>query len=117
MRIRSGPSEWCRCCSAEAPSLIAVVRHSKSATDRAYDQSLEVILSQLASDVEATRPPLIGVLFGTHNAHSCELVLDGLERRRLATRRADGKLEPVDAVRGRVCIGQLYGALCRRGWS
>jgi hypothetical protein len=67
------------------------------------------VLDKLAEDITANRSPRLGVFFGTHNSHSVDLVLEQLEAKGLAERTKDGKLRPADGIRGRVCIGQLYG--------
>lgn len=61
--------------------------------------------------------PTIGVLFGTHNWKSCDLILNELVRHGLASQElllAGGK-EPIihldEEVTERVTVGQLYGNL------
>ena len=57
--------------------------------------------------------PTIGVLFGTHNWASCNLVLDELVACGLASKSGDGSENEVvqfgDAVTERITLGQLYG--------
>ena len=71
----------------------------------------------------ATLPPSIGVLFGTHNWHSCGLVLKNLVDAGLATTSNGQDFKPEagelagavvkisDEAVERVAIGQLYGAV------
>jgi proline dehydrogenase len=88
---------------------------SKPATDAAYDSATSVVISQLHEDINAGRPPQLGVLFGTHNRQSVELILEQLKAKGLTKAVDGGKMRPVDGIRGRICVGQLYGAYCLLG--
>lgn len=93
-RIKSGPDP---------------VWPDKPATDAAYDSALNVVISQLHEDIAAGRPPQLGVLFGTHNRQSVKLIFEQLKAKGLVKVSEGGKLRPVEGIRGRICVGQLYG--------
>ncbi|KAF8525253.1 FAD-linked oxidoreductase-like protein [Hysterangium stoloniferum] len=81
---------------------------SKPETDACYDQCAAVLLSALKDDISSALRPQIGILFGTHNAHSCIKILDGLVARNVAEERG-GQVVVPDAVASRCAIGQLFG--------
>ena len=59
---------------------------------------------------EGVKVPRIGVLFGTHNEKSCQVILDGLLREGIAYRREeDGKVVASEEGAERCVIGQLFG--------
>lgn len=113
---------------------------TKLDTDASYDDCLRLVISAVKDDIEhsgqsgvnnhnskgakSIKPPRtnpghvgIGVLFGTHNWNSCNLVLDELKRVGLAKSvttldeagKEMEKLQLDEAVTDRVSIGQLYG--------
>ncbi|KAH7922394.1 FAD-linked oxidoreductase [Leucogyrophana mollusca] len=93
---------------------------TKPETDACYNACAALLLSAIESDVPAIKSnpstttthdtPSLGVLFGTHNRDSCDLILDGLVQRRLAVRSStDGTLRIPEEVAERVAFGQLYG--------
>lgn len=82
----------------------------KAATDAAYDAGVDLILETLANDVKSERPASVAVLFGTHNRHSCELIIDRLRTLGLLVR--EGGASPrwiTPSLDGQVTIGQLFG--------
>lgn len=82
----------------------------KPATDKCYDESLATILSTLSKQLDSRRPDLsLNVIFGTHNAESCRLIVEGLEKNGLAEDGSDGKLRLRQDVRGKIGVAQLYG--------
>ncbi|EJD04554.1 FAD-linked oxidoreductase [Fomitiporia mediterranea MF3/22] len=105
--------------SSISPDELPPVWQTKAETDACFNSCARVLIKQLADDVKEknrrgmSTPPRLGLLFGTHNAGSCELVLDTLVEEGLAVRvrGEDGnKLVRIsEDVRGRVCVGQLYG--------
>ncbi|EJD55117.1 FAD-linked oxidoreductase [Auricularia subglabra TFB-10046 SS5] len=94
-------------------------------TDAQYAACTKLLLDAVASDVKSSSPssswfsrspasaktPSIGVLFGTHNPQSCDIIVHGLVARGLAVPEpdADGVVRIDEAVAERVAIGQLYG--------
>ncbi|KAG6867968.1 hypothetical protein C0993_008929 [Termitomyces sp. T159_Od127] len=91
---------------------------AKRETDACYDACVRVLVRAVREDVRASagaggdaRAPRLGVLFGTHNWASCDVILGELVRSGLAARGgAGGELVVVpDEVAERVAIGQLYG--------
>jgi proline dehydrogenase len=100
---------------------------TKAETDASYDECVGMLVDAVAQDVAGppatgwlanmlgrapaagSGAPAIGVLFGTHNRASCDLILSSLAQRGLAQRGADGALVLPDAVAGRVALAQLYG--------
>ncbi|KAJ2922373.1 hypothetical protein H1R20_g14725, partial [Candolleomyces eurysporus] len=91
---------------------------SKADTDKAYNQCVQLVLSAVKGDIEKETSSGqgmigIGVLFGTHNWDSCNLVLDQLieigEGKVVTTSDGLKKVRLSDAVVERVAIGQLYG--------
>lgn len=81
----------------------------KTATDRAYDDGVEVILRTLVDDVKAEQPASVAVLFGTHNRHSCELIVGRLRQLGMLREDDGGIRWSSPALDGRVTIGQLFG--------
>ena len=83
----------------------------KSETDARYNACVRTLVEAVRRDVEAGKQtPNIGVLFGTHNWESANLVVDELVRQRLGIAEANGVVKIGDAVAERVTMGQLYGA-------
>ncbi|KAF8627274.1 hypothetical protein AX17_006319 [Amanita inopinata Kibby_2008] len=81
-----------------------------------YNKSWQPLLASEVGEGEGrqTRAPRIGVLFGTHNWESCDVVLDELVKANLASKQeVEGADKSVVAVGEetleRVAIGQLYG--------
>ncbi|KAI6137375.1 FAD-linked oxidoreductase [Pisolithus sp. B1] len=91
------------------------VYSSKVETDTCYDTCVSIIVRAIADDVmsSSVRLPRLGVLFGTHNWGSSELVLQELVKKGLA-REQGGENEPRTLVISReiaerCTIAQLYG--------
>lgn len=85
-------------------------------TDACYNACAAMLLAQVRADVDAARvgePPALGVLFGTHNWKSCDLILEQLVKLGLANSKVEGTVWLPDQVTERVAIGQLYGAAGR----
>lgn len=62
---------------------------------------------------EAPASATSGALFGTHNKESCDLILDGLVKRGLATLdQSSGTLKVAEATAAQVQLGQLFGMSC-----
>ena len=82
----------------------------KSDTDRCYNQCANILLDQFnnSGNGKSNLPP-VGILFGTHNRESCDVIIDGIVQRGLASQDTDGVVSvPLD-VSSRVQIGQLFG--------
>jgi proline dehydrogenase len=98
-----------------SPDAAPPVWAEKRETDTAYDGCVAALIAAVAADAVGApsgRAPSIGVLFGTHNAASAELILEHIRRAGLARVDETGKtpvfvLDP--AVTARVAMGQLYG--------
>ncbi|KAH9939019.1 FAD-linked oxidoreductase [Epithele typhae] len=86
---------------------------AKAETDARYDAGVRALVRAVRADVEAgkgkTAPPTIGVLFGTHNWTSAELIPEEMARAGLARKEADGTVVVPDEVAERVTMGQLFG--------
>ncbi|RXW18987.1 hypothetical protein EST38_g6864 [Candolleomyces aberdarensis] len=91
---------------------------TKADTDKAYNECVQLAISTVKGDIEREMSLGqgtigIGVLFGTHNWDSCNLVLDQLIKigQGKVVTASDGveKVKLSDAVVERVAIGQLYG--------
>jgi proline dehydrogenase len=87
----------------------------KSETDECYNRCVTMLLDQVSSPDSRSTPnkaPAVGLLFGTHNKDSCEVIMNGLVDRSLAARDENtGVLTMPQWVSGQVQIGQLYGRL------
>ncbi|KAF9235880.1 FAD-linked oxidoreductase [Melanogaster broomeanus] len=104
-----------------SPDPYPPVHASKPDTDACYNECASVLVRAVADDLASptspTRPPRVGVLFGTHNWLSCELVLgelvnNGLAREDPGDAAGEGKgalVLPPD-VAERITFSQLYGA-------
>lgn len=88
------------------------VHLSKDETDACYNECARLLISRIRDDVEASEisnaPPTLGLLFGSHNWESCNLVLSELVRNSLAEVK-DDVLHISEVVAERVTIAQLYG--------
>jgi len=90
----------------------------KQDTDKCYNACARLLISEIKDDVErqvrSGGPAHIGVLFGTHNWESCNIILKELVDRGLA---AVDKNEGETIIRigtdvtDRLMFGQLYGEL------
>lgn len=102
-----------------SPEPVPPVWLVKEDSDACYNACVAMLVGAVAQDLRAKRAqPGVGVLFGTHNWRSCDVVLDELVRAGLATREVHGgdgesKVKEVvtipDEVCERVTMGQLYG--------
>lgn len=87
-------------------------------TDECYNACARLLINEIKADIDresgwgaVPSAPRIGVLFGTHNWESCDIILKELVERRLATR-DDGDDDVVRIgldVTERLAIGQLFG--------
>lgn len=100
-----------------SPDTQAPVWMTKSETDACYNACARMLVGTIKEDLTMRRPkgapltPAVGVLFGTHNWDSCDLILNELLSSGLAFK-GPGDTDPVtlpDDVTERVTIGQLYG--------
>ncbi|KAJ4469555.1 FAD-linked oxidoreductase [Lentinula aciculospora] len=85
---------------------------TKLETDQCYNDCIRILISALHKDVESHSPyPRIGIMFGTHNSDSCELILEETVRQGLAKREGDvhGVIAIPPEVTDRMSIAQLYG--------
>ncbi|KAI0825334.1 FAD-linked oxidoreductase [Trametes gibbosa] len=97
-----------------SPDNMPPVWLSKDETDTCYDASVKMLLGLVREDVEnvakGASGPAIGVLFGTHNWASANLVIDELVRQGLASQARQGESVWIsDAAMQRVVLAQLYG--------
>ncbi|CAE6459456.1 hypothetical protein BN14_07771 [Rhizoctonia solani AG-1 IB] len=83
----------------------------KDETDRCFDKAAELLIRHTASSLASRNPqqPKLGLLFGTHNKQSCQIVLDCMLSSGLAHKNEDGVAEVKSGVEDMVCFGQLYG--------
>ncbi|OSD05698.1 FAD-linked oxidoreductase [Trametes coccinea BRFM310] len=95
-----------------SPDPVPPVWTSKAETDERYNACVRTLVGAVEEDVRvrgAGNPPTIGVLFGTHNWESVNLIIEELTKRGLATADEDGRVSVGESVAERVTIGQLYG--------
>ena len=86
---------------------------TKEDTDARYNACVRTLVGAVKADVEASkgaRPPTIGVLFGTHNWESADLIPEELIRQGAASKDEDGTIVVGADVAERVTMGQLFGA-------
>ncbi|KAG8859056.1 hypothetical protein FRB96_004626 [Tulasnella sp. 330] len=79
--------------------------NNKWETDGAYNSAALILVDQLKQE-----NPFVGVLFGTHNRQSCDIILRSLISNGLA--KADKEMSTVqveDRIAERFAFGQLYG--------
>ncbi|KAK0232101.1 FAD-linked oxidoreductase-like protein [Armillaria nabsnona] len=83
----------------------------KRETDECYNKCVKMLIGELKEDL-GRKAQTMGILFGTHNWTSCELILKELVATGLA-KRVEGEGEEVmslgDEVTERLTIGQLFG--------
>lgn len=83
----------------------------KRETDKCYNACAKMLIEELKEDL-GRKAQTMGILFGTHNWTSCELILKELAETGLA-KRVEGEGEEVmslgDEVTERLTIGQLFG--------
>ncbi len=88
------------------------VHLSKDETDACYNECARLLISRIRDDVEASEisnaPPTLGLLSGSHNWESCNLVINELVRNGLAEVK-DDVVHISEVVAERVTIAQLYG--------
>ncbi|KAF8839920.1 FAD-linked oxidoreductase [Paxillus ammoniavirescens] len=99
-----------------SPDPYPPVHPSKPETDACYNECAVMLVRAVADDLTSPasppRPPHIGVLFGTHNWLSCELVLEELVKNGLAREDSGGRkgtLVVPPEVAERITFSQLYG--------
>lgn len=103
---------------AISPDPYPPVHPSKPDTDACYNECAALLVRAIADDVKSSpgRAPRVGVLFGTHNWISSELILGelintGLAHENVANAAGNHKgtvTVPAD-VAERLTFGQLYG--------
>ncbi|KAK0442123.1 FAD-linked oxidoreductase [Armillaria borealis] len=83
-------------------------------TDECYNECAKMLIGELKEDL-GRKAQMMGILFGTHNWTSCELILKELVATGLA-KHVEGEEEGVmslsDEVTERLTIGQLFGGCC-----
>lgn len=101
-----------------SPDPYPPVHPSKPDTDACYNECAALLVRTIADDVRSSggRAPRIGVLFGTHNWTSAELILGELVNNGLAHENAantdanrKGTVTVSSDVAERLTFGQLYG--------
>jgi proline dehydrogenase len=95
-------------------NVLPLVWSEKGETDQCYNQCAEMLLDQVAlpsSPSSSNTSPRIGLLFGTHNKDSCDVVMNGLVKRGLVSEEPGnaGVLKVPQWVSGQVQLGQLLG--------
>ncbi|TFK85683.1 FAD-linked oxidoreductase [Polyporus arcularius HHB13444] len=80
----------------------------KADSDARYNACVRELIAAVRADV-GNATPTIGVLFGTHNWESANLIVDELVRQGLGQPDAQGVVHVGDEVAERVTMGQLYG--------
>ena len=103
-----------------SPDPVPPVWTEKTDTDARYNACVRTLVAAVRADVESEaskeksetqkNPPTIGVLFGTHNWESADLIVDELARQGLARAEGGGAVVVGDDVAERVTMGQLFGA-------
>ncbi len=86
----------------------------KTDSDARYNACVRELIAAVRADV-GNATPAIGVLFGTHNWESANLIVDELVRQGLGQVDGRGVVHVGDEVAERVTMGQLYGACLRSG--
>jgi proline dehydrogenase len=82
----------------------------KHETDQCYNECAGLLLDNISRSISGSASATSGVLFGTHNKESCDLILDGLVKRGLATLdQNSGTLKVPEATAAQVHLGQLLG--------
>jgi len=105
-----------------SPDPYPPVWSTKADTDECYNTCARVLIRAIKDDVQGSsvsvpggvkKSPTIGVLFGTHNWTSCNVILDELVDAGLALKlREEGREDVVkleDVVTERITVGQLFG--------
>ncbi|KIK93539.1 hypothetical protein PAXRUDRAFT_828860 [Paxillus rubicundulus Ve08.2h10] len=99
-----------------SPDPYPPVHPSKPETDACYNECaamlVRAVADDLASPTSPSRAPRVGVLFGTHNWLSCELVLEELVKNDLVREDSGerkGTLIVPPEVAERITFSQLYG--------
>ncbi|KAK0204224.1 FAD-linked oxidoreductase-like protein [Desarmillaria ectypa] len=77
-------------------------------TDKCYNECAKMLIGELKQDLGG-KAQTMGILFGTHNWASCELILTELVGRGLAKRVEGDVVSLGDEVTERLTIGQLFG--------
>ena len=98
-----------------SPEASPPVYLAKAETDASFNDCAGILVDRISLDAQQNSQPRISVLFGTHNAESCRLILSLLEQEGLA--RADATHGTVHIPRStalRISFGQLFGMCCRR---
>lgn len=104
-----------------SPDAAPPVWRAKHQTDAFYNLATRLLIARVTQDLPAGArgaAPTVGVLFGTHNWASCDVILDAMVEGGLAVREPLGGgrgdvLRIGEAAAERVTLGQLYGT-CRR---
>jgi len=95
-----------------SPDPAPPVWSTKPDTDACYNTCVSMLLAQVREDVNSARAgesPRFGVLFGTHNWKSCDVILEELVKLGLANSNGAGAIWLPEEVTERVAVGQLYG--------
>lgn len=80
----------------------------KPATDKAFNDSVALVISTMARQLASKPASALSVFFGTHNEDSCQLIIETLKKEGLA-QKVKGGWALRDDVLGKVFIAQLYG--------
>ncbi|OBZ80094.1 Proline dehydrogenase 1, mitochondrial [Grifola frondosa] len=92
-----------------SPEALPPVWLTKPETDACFNSCAAQLVGLIRADVAAGAPsPTIGVMLGTHNWESTDLVLRELVRQGLAKEQG-GVVHIPDEVTERISLGQLYG--------
>ncbi|EJD04539.1 FAD-linked oxidoreductase [Fomitiporia mediterranea MF3/22] len=118
-----------------SPEALPPVWENKEETDACYNACARMLIGRVAAELAEVNArnvgyrntdsrdeslaggtssiiPKLGILFGTHNWGSCELILEALVSEGLAVRKYEGNTEVIriaDNAAERITLGQLYG--------
>ncbi|KAI0757554.1 FAD-linked oxidoreductase-like protein [Daedaleopsis nitida] len=93
-----------------SPDPYPPVWEEKTDTDERYNACVRTLVAAVRADLDSdARTPTLGVLFGTHNWESANLIVDELVRQGLGVPDARGVVSVGDDIAERVTMGQLFG--------
>lgn len=99
-----------------SPDTTPPVWTSKEETDNCYNSCAKFLISKIKEDIDTNgrrgRQQKVGVLFGTHNWQSCDIILNELVETGLGTRDEGGIVTLEERLTERLTFGQLFGKSC-----
>lgn len=98
----------CEVARAHASGADVPVWSVKEDTDKCYNECVKILLKELASN--PGKGWSLGILFGTHNWESCNLILNEMVHLGLVVKEKEGEKVGIgEDVLEKVAVGQLYG--------